>query len=118
MFFHSRELRVSAALFGRLADLHPPPPFCCSFCFSTLVSSQSQLTDAVAREDFTEAASLKRTIKHMRQNCPVFAIERGYRAAVREDYAAAASFRDQGAGLVGWWCGQGETEDEPGGRTA
>ena len=105
MFFHSRELRVSAALIGRLADLHPPPPFCCSFCFSTLVSSQSQLTDAVAREDFTEAASLKRTIKHMRQNCPVFAIERGYRAAVREeDYAAAASFRDQGAGLVGWWC--------------
>ena len=118
MFFHSRELRVSAALIGRLADLHPPPPFCCSFCFSTLVSSQqSQLTDAVAREDFTEAASLKRTIKHMRQNCPVFAIERGYRAAVREeDYAAAASFRDQGAGLVGWWCGRGETEDEPGGQ--
>ena len=53
----------------------------------------------------------------MRQNCPVFAIERGYRAAVREeDYAAAASFRDQGAGLVGWWCGRGETEDEPGGQ--
>ena len=115
MFFPSR-VRVSAALFGRLADLHPTPPF--PFHLSTtLVSSQGQLTDAVAREDFTEAASLKRTIKHMRQNCPVFAVERGYRAAVREeDYAAAASFRDQGAGLVGWWCGRGETEDEPGGQ--
>jgi len=115
LFFPSR-VRVSAALFGRLADLHPTPPF--PFHPSTtLVSSQGQLTDAVAREDFTEAASLKRTIKHMRQNCPVCTVERGYRAAVREeDYAAAASFRDQGAGLVGWWCGRGETEDEPGGQ--
>ena len=84
---------------------------------TTLVSSQSQLTDAVARERISRRRPLKRTIKHMRQNCPVFAIERGYLAAVREeDYAAAASFRDQGAGLVGWWCGRGETEDEPGGQ--
>ena len=43
-------------------------------------------------------------------------MERGYRAAVEnEDYAAAAEFRDLGAGLVGWWAGRGATEEEPGG---
>ena len=60
---------------------------------------------------------MKRTIRHMRKSCPVAETERGYRQAVRdEDYAAAAVFRDRGAGLVGWWCGRGETEDEPGGQ--
>ena len=60
---------------------------------------------------------MKRTIRHMRKSCPVAETERGYRKAVDdEDYAAAAVFRDRGAGLVGWWCGRGETEDEPGGQ--
>ena len=60
---------------------------------------------------------MKRTIRHMRKCCPVAETERGYRKAVDdEDYAAAAVFRDRGAGLVGWWCGRGETEDEPGGQ--
>ena len=79
--------------------------------------SQGQLEHAVRREDFAEAASLKRAIDHTRRACPVAEIERGYaRAVAEEDYAAAASFRDDGAGLVGWWCGRGETEDEPGGQ--
>ena len=60
---------------------------------------------------------MKRTIEHVRRTCPVAEVERGYaRAVAEEDYVAAASFRDQGAGLVGWWCGRGETEDEPGGQ--
>ena len=52
----------------------------------------------------------------MRDEDPITAVERGYRAAVEnEDYAAAARFRDLGAGLVGWWAGRGATEEEPGG---
>ena len=52
----------------------------------------------------------------MRDEDPITAVERGYRAAVEnEDYAAAATFRDLGAGLVGWWAGRGATEEEPGG---
>ena len=43
-------------------------------------------------------------------------MERAYRAAIAtEDFAAAAKYRDAGAGLVGWWSGRGDGEDEPGG---
>jgi len=81
-----------------------------------LVALQAQLEDAVAKEDFTAAASIKKTIASMRDEDPITAVERGYRAAVEnEDYAAAAQFRDLGAGLVGWWAGRGATEEEPGG---
>ena len=78
---------------------------------------QGQLKNAIATQDFTEAASLKRTIKHLRQADPVAKIETGYKTAVaNEDYNKAASFRDKGAGLVGWWNGRGFTEEEPGGQ--
>jgi hypothetical protein len=51
----------------------------------------------------------------MRESDPVSAIERGFKNAVEsEDYAAAAKFRDAGAGLTGWWSGRGATEEEPG----
>ena len=77
---------------------------------------QGQLSDAVAREDFSEAASLKKTISSVRRDDPVAKVERGFRAAVAsEDYAAAARYRDAGAGLVGWWSGRGLTDEEPGG---
>jgi len=78
---------------------------------------EGQLKNAIATQDFTEAASLKRTIKHLRQADPVAKIETGYKTAVaNEDYNKAASFRDKGAGLVGWWNGRGFTEEEPGGQ--
>lgn len=52
----------------------------------------------------------------MRQTDPVTSVERAYRAAIAtEDFAAAAKYRDAGAGLVGWWSGRGDGEDEPGG---
>ena len=60
---------------------------------------------------------MKRTIKHLRRNDPVSQIETNYKNAVAdEDYSLAATYRDKGAGLTGWWCGRGATEDEPGGQ--
>lgn len=101
-------------LFFRLPGASPPPD---SPLPSPLAPPpQGQLELAVAAEDFTEAASLKRTIEAMRRTDPVTTVERGYRAAIAtEDFAAAAKYRDAGAGLVGWWSGRGDTEDEPGG---
>ena len=70
----------------------------------------------MAEEDFKTAAEIKSTIATMRAADPVAAVENGYRRAVRdEDFAAAARFRDAGAGMCGWWAGRGATEDEPGG---
>ena len=80
------------------------------------VVEQNQLAAAVASEDFAEAEKLKRTMSSVRDNDPVTKIERAFRRALKtEDYKAAAKYRDAGAGLTGWWCGRGDTEDEPGG---
>ena len=79
-------------------------------------NTQAQLDTAVREEDFTQAANLTRTIREMRETDVVSSIERRFKNAVAtEDYAAAAKFRDAGAGLTGWWAGRGATEEEPGG---
>lgn len=71
----------------------------------SLAELDTSLATATALERFQEAASLKKKIDDLNAGDAVEEVLEGVRAAVEaEDYAQAASLRDQGAvGLQGWW---------------
>ncbi|XP_058081315.1 protein EXECUTER 1, chloroplastic [Magnolia sinica] len=79
---------------------------------------KSQLSDAVHREDYEDAAKLKVAIAAAARNDIVGrAISCLNRAVEEERYQDAAFIRDHaGAGLVGWWAGISEDSTDPYGR--
>lgn len=79
---------------------------------------KSQLSEAVHREDYEDAAKLKVAIAAAaRKDTVGGAISCLNRAVEEERYQDAAFFRDHaGAGLVGWWAGISEDSSDPYGR--
>ncbi|XP_008776948.1 protein EXECUTER 1, chloroplastic isoform X2 [Phoenix dactylifera] len=79
---------------------------------------KSQLSDAIIRENYKEAAKLKLAIAAATEKDTVgAAISDMNRAIEEERYADAAYIRDHaGAGLLGWWAGFSEDGADPYGR--
>ncbi|OVA01862.1 Protein of unknown function DUF3506 [Macleaya cordata] len=79
---------------------------------------KSQLSDAVYREDYEDAAKLKVAIAAIATNDTVGRVITGLNRAIEEErYKDAAFIRDSaGAGLVGWWAGVSKDSDAPYGR--
>ncbi|BBN03869.1 hypothetical protein MPTK1_3g00210 [Marchantia polymorpha subsp. ruderalis] len=77
-----------------------------------------QLEEAVDNEDFQEAAVLKEALAAVSAGDTVSEIMKELKSALAEErYDAAARLRDKaGAGLVGWWVGLAEAQNDPYGR--
>lgn len=79
---------------------------------------KSQLTHAIDREDYEDAARLKVAIAAASTNDTVGGVMSRLNKAIEEEhYKDAAFVRDYaGAGLVGWWAGISEDNNDPYGR--
>jgi hypothetical protein len=77
-----------------------------------------QMEEAVAIEDFQEAARLKGALDAVTATDTVAEVMVELKRALEEErYSDAALYRDKaGAGLVGWWAGLAEGENDPYGR--
>lgn len=77
-----------------------------------------QLEDAVADENFQEAARLKNALRAATVDDPVSEVLGELKKALEEErYEQAAKLRDTAAaGLVGWWVGLAEGGNDPYGR--
>eukprot|EP00958_Prasinococcus_capsulatus_P022964 scaffold3316_cov390-Prasinococcus_capsulatus_cf.AAC.2 len=72
---------------------------------------EGQMREAVAGEDYREAARLRDALNECMESNEVAKIMLEYKQAVAEErYADAARLRDVGVGMVGWWCAH-ETAD-------
>ncbi|KAL2635820.1 hypothetical protein R1flu_007299 [Riccia fluitans] len=77
-----------------------------------------QLEEAVDNEDFQEAAVLKEALAAVSAGDAVSEVMKELKRALAEErYDDAANLRDKaGAGLVGWWVGLAESQNDPYGR--
>jgi len=81
-----------------------------------LEALQVQLREAVASENYEDAAALKGAIDACHKEDPVRQIMEDLKlATVEERFEEAALLRDEGgAGLCGWWLGQDSVQSEDG----
>ncbi|KAG0576332.1 hypothetical protein KC19_5G072100 [Ceratodon purpureus] len=79
---------------------------------------QFQMEEAVNLEDFEEAGRIKKKLAAVIKQDPVAGVMDDFKKALDEErYSDAAYLRDEaGAGLVGWWAGVSEGDDDPYGR--
>lgn len=79
---------------------------------------KSQLSHAINREDYEDAARLKVAIAAATTSDTVGEVISRLNSAIKEEhYQDAAFIRDYaGAGLLGWWAGVSEDKNDPYGR--
>lgn len=79
---------------------------------------QFQMEEAVNLEDFEKAGRIKKKLAAVIAQDPVAGVIGDFKKALDEErYSDAAYLRDEaGAGLVGWWAGVSEGDDDPYGR--
>ncbi|KAK6920718.1 hypothetical protein RJ641_014396 [Dillenia turbinata] len=77
-----------------------------------------QLEDAIEREDFQEAAKLKRAITETTSMDSIAKIMAELKNAIDEEryHDASRLSKNTGSGLVGWWVGCSKDSDDPYGR--
>ncbi|XP_024399465.1 protein EXECUTER 2, chloroplastic isoform X1 [Physcomitrium patens] len=79
---------------------------------------QFQLEEAINLEEFEEAGRIKKKLAALIAKDLVAGAMSDFKKALKEErYGDAAYLRDEaGAGLVGWWAGVSESDDDPYGR--
>jgi len=80
---------------------------------TALDALECQLEDAVLSEEYHEAASLKRAIDGLKAGDSTGAVCDAYVEAIKEQrFNDAATLRDAGVGLCGWWAGTEIFDDD------
>jgi len=79
------------------------------------IELETKLEEAVAREDYTLAGKLHGALGKVHEADAVAELMESFQTALQEQrFEEAVRLRDCGAGLVGWWVGQGMPTGGPG----